>query len=48
MLAPDHRVYPFHRVAFQPAVCDESGEHGMRARARAYLHDMDPRGEGVF
>ena len=44
----DNRVFPIHGVAFQPAVCDGSGDHGMRAGASAGLHDIDPRGEGVF
>ena len=44
----DNRVFPIQRVIFQPAICDDSGDHGMRAGASACLHDIDPRGEGVF
>ena len=48
MDAHDLRVFPFHSMAFQPAVRDDTGDHCRSAGAGACLHDVDERGEGVF
>jgi len=44
MLERELRVFPFHGVAFQPPVCDDTDDHGLEA---CWLY-MDERGEGVF
>src|ERR1035437_5053122 len=44
LIAGELRVFPFHRVAFQPPVRDDADDHGLEA---CLLH-MDERAEGVF
>ena len=44
LIAGELREFTFHRVAFQPPVRDDAGDHSLKA----CLHYMVERGEGVF
>ena len=45
MIAHDLSVLPYHKVAFQPPIRDDTDDHGLRAGAGACLLYMDERGD---